>query len=52
MAGAGLRELKKQSTRRLLSETAWRLFAERGFEHVTVVEVARAAQVSEGTLFN
>jgi len=52
VAGPGLRELKKQTTRRLLSETAWRLFAERGFEHVTVLEVARAAQVSEGTLFN
>ena len=48
----GLRELKKQRTRRLLAETAWRLFADRGFEQVTVAEVARAAEVSEATAFN
>ena len=45
----GLRELKKQRTHRLLAETAWRLFADRGFEQVTVAEVARAAEVSEAT---
>ena len=48
----GLRELKKQQTRQLIAETANRLFAERGFEAVTVAEVARAADVSEGTVFN
>ncbi|PWI13572.1 TetR family transcriptional regulator [Streptomyces sp. Act143] len=47
-----LRELKKQQTRERIADTAWRLFAERGFERVTVVEVARAAQVSEATVFN
>src|SRR3954451_25332966 len=48
----GLRELKKQRTRELIAETARRLFAERGFERVTVAEVARTAEVSEQTVFN
>ncbi|MEU6375683.1 TetR family transcriptional regulator [Streptomyces sp. NPDC046909] len=47
-----LRELKKRQTRERIAETAWRLFTERGFDRVTVVEVARAAQVSEATVFN
>jgi AcrR family transcriptional regulator len=48
----GLRERKKQQTRQLIAETAWRLFADRGFEQVTVAEVARAAQVAAATVFN
>ena len=48
----GLRELKKRQTRELIADTAWRLFAERGFDRVTVAEVAREAQVAEATVFN
>jgi AcrR family transcriptional regulator len=48
----GLRQRKKQQMRRLIFETASRLFAERGFDAVTVAEVARAADVSEMTVFN
>jgi AcrR family transcriptional regulator len=48
----GLRERKKQRTRQLIAETARRLFSERGFDRVTIAEVARAAEVSEQTVFN
>ncbi len=48
----GLRERKKQRTRELIAETARGLFVERGFERVTVAELARAAEVSEKTVFN
>jgi AcrR family transcriptional regulator len=48
----GLREVKKQHTRRSIADEAMRLFVQRGFDDVTVAEVAEAAQVSEKTVFN
>jgi AcrR family transcriptional regulator len=48
----GLRERKKQQTREQIAEAARRLFTERGFAKVTVADVARAADVSEQTVFN
>jgi AcrR family transcriptional regulator len=52
MARTGLRELKKARTRRLIADTAARLFAERGYEHVAVSDVAREAEVAEQTVYN
>jgi AcrR family transcriptional regulator len=48
----GLRERKKHQTRRAITEAAKRLFLERGFDQVSVAEVARVANVSEQTVFN
>jgi AcrR family transcriptional regulator len=52
MPGTGLRELKKARTRQLIADTAARLFAERGYEHVAVSDVARAAEVADQTVYN
>jgi AcrR family transcriptional regulator len=48
----GLRERKKRQTREAIAQTAMKLFAARGFDAVTVADVARAADVSEKTVFN
>lgn len=47
-----LRESKKRETRQRLSDIATELFFERGFDAVTVEEIAAAANVSKVTVFN
>jgi AcrR family transcriptional regulator len=48
----GLRESKKLRTRQEIADRAMQFFAQRGFDHVTVAEVAAAAGVSEKTVYN
>ena len=48
----GLRETKKLATRHQIADEAMRLFATKGFDHVTVAQIAAAAEVSEKTVFN
>src|ERR1035438_3165616 len=52
MPSSGLRELKKARPRRLIADTAARLFAEHGYEQVAVSDVAREAEVAEQTVYN
>ncbi|MBJ3808697.1 TetR/AcrR family transcriptional regulator [Streptomyces flavofungini] len=48
----GLRERKKRRTRQRIADEATLLILDRGFENVTVAEVAAAAEVSTMTVFN
>ncbi|RSS78328.1 TetR/AcrR family transcriptional regulator [Streptomyces sp. WAC06614] len=47
----GLRERKKAATRKALSDSALELFLERGYDRVTVAEIARRAETAVTTLF-
>ncbi|MEO6091097.1 MAG: TetR family transcriptional regulator, partial [Umezawaea sp.] len=48
----GLRERKKREARQHISDVATRMFTQRGFEAVTVVEIAEAAGVAKATVTN
>ncbi|WP_211240994.1 TetR/AcrR family transcriptional regulator [Hamadaea tsunoensis] len=51
-SGLGLRERKKRQTRQLIADLATGLIVRRGFDAVTVAEIADAAGVSVKTVFN
>jgi AcrR family transcriptional regulator len=51
MSEIGLRERKKQRMYQVVSDIAIRLFMEKGFDAVSVAEVAAAAEISKPTLF-
>ncbi|MFE7765794.1 TetR family transcriptional regulator [Streptomyces sp. NPDC057438] len=51
MSETGLRERKKQRMYERVSEVAIGLFLEKGFDAVSVAEVAAAAEISKPTLF-
>ena len=52
LVAESLRERKKRRLRTAISDVATRLFSERGFEAVTVAEIARTADVAENTVYN
>jgi AcrR family transcriptional regulator len=51
-ATEGLRERKKRQMRATIAAAAMELFQARGFDAVTIADIARAADVSEKTIFN
>lgn len=49
---SGLRNRKKERTRARLMEKAIALFAQHGIEHTTVDQIALAAEIGKGTVYN
>jgi len=49
--GPGLREIKKRRTRQALIDSAMRLYREKGFDRVTVADIAHQAEVAPRTFF-
>ena len=48
----GLRDRKREMTRQAISNVATRLFIERGFDKVSVADIAHEADVARKTVFN
>lgn len=47
-----LREVQKQDTKQLIFIQAIKLFKEKGYDHVTVQEIASTCGIAKGTFFN
>ncbi|MEY2399930.1 MAG: hypothetical protein QOJ08_41 [Ilumatobacteraceae bacterium] len=50
-AHSGLRQRKKDSSRRAIEDAAWELFAEQGYEETSINDIAERANVAPRTFF-